>query len=351
MVSSFGRVQYVSGSIGIGSLTASGYRVTQVGGRPKFVHRLVAEAFLGAPPTSQHCQVNHKDGAKANNCVTNLEYVTPSQNAIHSLSINPERENAGRLLAKPVLGRPVGTDVWVWYPSMAVAARQLEVHASAISQCCRGAVRQAGGFEFKYANVDVLENAPGEEWRQAVHPNTGESLLNWRVSSEGRVKSSRTLVGWGTRCADRYFRVSVNGQKLAVHRIVARVFIGPPPDPERREVNHLDCNPGNNQACNLQWASRHENMRHSYITNKARLRGPISMCKAVVAQHVITKESTKYPSMNEAARRLNLNSGSIWACCYGKTSRTGMYMFRLAAHIPNLLSGEEWRPIKFGTRV
>jgi NUMOD4 motif/HNH endonuclease len=51
--------------------------------RPYLVHRLVAEAFHGAPPSPKH-QCNHLDGNKTNNCTTNLEWVTCSQNHLHA---------------------------------------------------------------------------------------------------------------------------------------------------------------------------------------------------------------------------------------------------------------------------
>ncbi|TAL42380.1 MAG: hypothetical protein EPN91_08350 [Salinibacterium sp.] len=47
------------------------------------VHRLVALAFHGPPPTPKH-EVNHKDTNKKNNAANNLEWMTKSQNAKHA---------------------------------------------------------------------------------------------------------------------------------------------------------------------------------------------------------------------------------------------------------------------------
>lgn len=67
-------------------LVNGGYQVVQLwqGGRPKtrLVHRLVAEAFIG--PVLEGSEVNHKDGDKSNNCRSNLEYVTHSENNKHA---------------------------------------------------------------------------------------------------------------------------------------------------------------------------------------------------------------------------------------------------------------------------
>jgi len=51
------------------------------------VHRLVAFAFLGDPPTASH-EVNHMDCNKINNHISNLEWVTKSENLMHSLLNN-----------------------------------------------------------------------------------------------------------------------------------------------------------------------------------------------------------------------------------------------------------------------
>ena len=53
--------------------------------RRKYIHRLVAEIFIPNPLNKE--EVNHKDGNKLNNYMTNLEWVTKSENMQHAVKM------------------------------------------------------------------------------------------------------------------------------------------------------------------------------------------------------------------------------------------------------------------------
>lgn len=57
------------------------------------VHRLVANAFL--PPDPVRPEVNHRDGNRQNNHLSNLEWVTRSENVAHSYVIHGSRKKVG----------------------------------------------------------------------------------------------------------------------------------------------------------------------------------------------------------------------------------------------------------------
>lgn len=67
--------------------------------RRQYVHRLVAKAFIQIPEkyisegfTFDTLEVNHNDGDKSNNCVSNLEWSTSSDNKIHAYKMNLSKQ-------------------------------------------------------------------------------------------------------------------------------------------------------------------------------------------------------------------------------------------------------------------
>ena len=165
MVSSCGRIKCANGRISQGHQDKRGYFVTYFSGcsRAFLVHRLVAFAFLGHPPTAEHTQINHKDGNKGNNMVSNLEYVTPAQNVAHYHScLSMPRIRQG----KEVESRLAGSNrKWTPHPSISKAAQILGVHACNIWACLKGHRKQTGGFEFQLS-LGAAQKLPHEEWRK-----------------------------------------------------------------------------------------------------------------------------------------------------------------------------------------
>lgn len=82
MVSNKGRVfSMITNKIIKPSLGSKGYHKIRIGGKSRFVHRIVAIAFLYNPLNKP--EVNHKDTVKTNNNLTNLEWCTGLENRIH----------------------------------------------------------------------------------------------------------------------------------------------------------------------------------------------------------------------------------------------------------------------------
>lgn len=68
---------YVNGYIMVKLYLSGGYT-------NKYMHRLIAEAFVYNPSPSEFDTVNHIDGNRANNDISNLEWCTQKQNIQHA---------------------------------------------------------------------------------------------------------------------------------------------------------------------------------------------------------------------------------------------------------------------------
>ena len=115
-----------------------------------YVHRLVAEYFL-SNPDQQRDFVNHLDGDKLNNNVSNLEWCTRQENAQHAYETGllvPTVENLVRFDRKPVIRIEDGK----WFSGVTEAANQMGVCEAAMSKCLnKGLSATCCGYHWKFA--------------------------------------------------------------------------------------------------------------------------------------------------------------------------------------------------------
>lgn len=122
-ISNYGRVRFLNGKIAKPSLNQRGYSqivLTICGERHGCrIHRLVGEAFIRNKFNLR--EINHKDGDKLNNHVSNLEWMSSEENSKHAYENNLRKpftsENHPRAI------KILNMETKEVYPSVCMAAK------------------------------------------------------------------------------------------------------------------------------------------------------------------------------------------------------------------------------------
>lgn len=119
------------------------------------IHRLVADAFL--PEDPKRIDINHIDGNKHNNKLSNLERVTRSENMIHAYrtGLAHPKPHYGMLGKKNPNGGSKGKPIEIietgeQFKSTAECARQKHIREKGINDCLKGRQHTHRGFHFRY---------------------------------------------------------------------------------------------------------------------------------------------------------------------------------------------------------
>lgn len=114
---------------------------------------------------------------------------------------------------------------------------------------------------------------PFEEWKFISEITVSNIDVNrYKISDYGNVYDT---------ISDRYLKHSIDDEgyhrvhlhtsagykSVYVHRIVLIEFEGYDTDPEKNQVDHVDCNKDNNYKGNLEWVTKEENARRAMKNN------------------------------------------------------------------------------------
>lgn len=162
--------------------------------------------------------------------------------------------------------------------------------------------------------------------REAWRPVVGYEGL-YEVSNLCRLRRIKIIEP--TKKKHGYMQVSLvnkNGvrKSFRLHRIVAAAFV---PNPEGKpQVNHIDENPENNRAVNLEWATAEENTNYGSRTARAAAKNG-SKTPVLQIDPVTLKVLAEYPGQSAAAKETGIAVSCINACLRGKQKHAGGYLW------------------------
>jgi HNH endonuclease/NUMOD4 motif/NUMOD1 domain len=329
------------------------------------VHRLVALTWLENPNSKKI--VNHIDGNKINNNVSNLEWVTHSENSRHSRDVLGNKSYTRSVIQKKLDGtfvkkyqsmkeaeistginsrsicsvaqgkrRHSGGFCWVYeedfkegvpmrrlvqckkvdqysknnkyiktFPSLKEAAEEVGALPSNITNACIGRLKTSKGYIWKYSKI-IKEEDETKDWVGL------EKYPNDKISKDGRVYSTWVKRMKTQRDRKGYKLVSITNKdgkeiKIGAHRLVAMAYL---PNPQSFPmVNHIDGNPSNNNVTNLEWCDASHNSKHAHRT------GLCSSRKKVNQLDKNGKVIRTFNSMAEAAEFTGAHKDGISHVC------------------------------------
>lgn len=287
-----------------------GYISVSIGKKHIILHRFVAKTFINNPDPKNKIFVNHINGNKENNTVSNLEWVTHSENMLHAHKIG--------LMPKNKIGTQInqldsdGKHIKTW-KSIKSVTENFNITSESLNKAIINNSTFVG-FKWEKLMITTLE---GEFWRPVKNNE------EYQVSNLGRIKKGDDPISIHEYT---YKRVRVNGKMYQLHRLIAEAF-----SEELDElpidlpiVNHKDGNKYNNSADNLEWTTYRDNNIHAIETG---------LNKSTKSQKISCYDKDdnlvkSYNSIREAERDLAISKSCITKALRGKIHTSKGYKWK-----------------------
>jgi hypothetical protein len=218
------------------------------------IHRLVAIAFVNNPDPVNNNVANHIDGNKFNNHWTNFEWTTIKENNQHAINTGLNKITKRRVIQLDMSDNQIGI-----FESLDAASKATGVDDGGITKVCKGYRKTAGGFKWKYADINPNEQNLNDEDLEGFIPI--KDFPNYLIDRAGRVYSKsykKFLKTIKTRDNSQELQLANNGVRKTylLHNLMADHFL------EKIEgkdsIAHINRDKSDNRVENLKRVSHSE---------------------------------------------------------------------------------------------
>lgn len=273
------------------------------------IHRLMGLSYLGVKKDEV---INHEDGDKTNNNLSNLKVVSYKENTKHAidnkLTVHPtvkvnkiqkDKNDNDIILESFNSIKEAATEIVSKSNGKYTSEDSMGKHISAV---CLGKRATAGGYIWKFENNN--REIPTDFTNFKPFPKND----NYLISDEGKIFSKRAnklLVQKENDAGYLSIKIPIDGKNtdFYVHRLVAEIFI-PNPD-NKKYVNHKNSIKTDNKVLNLEWVTNQENINHAYATNN------FAFTKKIICTDTTNNTAVEYNSIKDLAKELDIGYSGL----------------------------------------